>query len=109
MFCVLKYSCVLCAQELRECFESKSVAKLQAVATAMDKEEFEYHMKRCVDSGLWVSDAKSAGLTPASEQLEKELDSEQLGGGEEESGAKDEEESGSQKELEGSGGYEEVD
>lgn len=28
-------------------------------------------MQRCIDSGLWVSDAKSAGLTPASEELRK--------------------------------------
>ena len=34
-------------------------------------------MQCCVDSGLWVTDAKSAGLTPASETLQKELDAEQ--------------------------------
>jgi len=26
-------------------------------------------MKRCVDSGLWIPDAKAAGMTPASEEL----------------------------------------
>lgn len=61
--------------ELRECFETKSVAKLQAVAAAMPKEKFEEYMKLCVDSGLWVADAKSQGLTPASEELEKEMES----------------------------------
>ena len=48
-------------QELKECFESKSVAKLQEVLSDMPKEVATYHMKRCVDSGLWVPDAKAAG------------------------------------------------
>ena len=52
---------------LRECFESKDVARLQTVLIAMTPEDRTYHMKRCVDSGLWVSDAKSVGLTPANE------------------------------------------
>ena len=49
-------------QELQECFESKSVSKLQEVLSNMPKEEAAYHMKRCVDSGLWVPDAKAAGM-----------------------------------------------
>ena len=57
--------------ELRECFETQDVAKLQTVISSMSREEAAYHMKRCVDSGLWVADAKSAGLTPASEKLAK--------------------------------------
>ena len=57
--------------ELKECFESRSVAKLQEVLAKIPKEEASYHMKRCIDSGLWVPDAKSAGLTPASEELRK--------------------------------------
>ena len=48
-------------QELKECFESKSIPKLQEVLYKMSKEDAAYHMKRCVDSGLWVSDAKAAG------------------------------------------------
>ena len=27
----------------------------------MPKEEAQYHMQRCIDSGLWVPDAKAAG------------------------------------------------
>ena len=49
-------------QELKECFETKSVALLKEVIAKMPKEEATYHMKRCVDSGLWVPDAKSAGM-----------------------------------------------
>ena len=58
-------------EELKVCFASRSVAKLQEVLSKMPKEEASYHMQRCIDSGLWVSDAKSAGLTPASEELKK--------------------------------------
>lgn len=57
--------------ELRLCFEERDIPKLQEVISSMSKEEAAYHMKRCVDSGLWVADAKSAGLTPASEELKK--------------------------------------
>ena len=57
--------------ELRACFEERDIPKLQEVISSMSKEEAAYHMKRCVDSGLWVADAKSAGLTPASEELKK--------------------------------------
>lgn len=42
---------------LKECFESKSIEKLQAAIAALPEEEATYHMKRCVDSGLWVPDA----------------------------------------------------
>lgn len=57
--------------ELRNCFEERNIPKLQEVISKLSKEEASYHMKRCVDSGLWVADAKSAGLTPASEELKK--------------------------------------
>ena len=57
--------------DLKECFESRNVAKLQEVLDKMSKEDATYHMKRCCDSGLWVSDAKAAGLTPANEELAK--------------------------------------
>ena len=58
---------------LRECFESKSIAKLHEVLASLTAEDASYHMQRCIDSGLWVADARSAGLTPASEALQKEL------------------------------------
>ena len=61
-------------QSLRECFETKSVAKLHEVLATLTPEDASYHMQRCIDSGLWVADAKSVGLTPASETLQKELD-----------------------------------
>ena len=33
---------------------------LQRTVAGMDQDEARYHMKRCVDSGLWVADAKAA-------------------------------------------------
>lgn len=32
---------------------------LQEVIAKMDKKDATYHMKRCVDSGLWVADAST--------------------------------------------------
>jgi len=47
-------------EKLQECFMSKNVQKLQNVLKKMKPEEAEYHMKRCVDSGLWVANASEA-------------------------------------------------
>jgi len=47
--------CAVCwSQILQECFEKKDVAMLQEAVTKIPKEEAEYHIKRCIDSGLWV-------------------------------------------------------
>lgn len=45
---------------LQKCFESKDVALLQKTITELPEEEARYHMKRCVDSGLWVPESKTA-------------------------------------------------
>jgi len=42
-------------EALRECFEKKDIPMLQKVISEMDQQEAAYHMKRCVDSGLWVA------------------------------------------------------
>lgn len=44
--------------ELKKCFESQDIALLQETLTKMSEEDARYHMKRCVDSGLWVPEAK---------------------------------------------------
>lgn len=36
---------------------------LKEVIAKMDPKDAAYHMKRCVDSGLWVPDAKTAEAT----------------------------------------------
>lgn len=44
---------------LKECFETQDIAKLQEAITTMDEADARYHLKRCVDSGLWVPDART--------------------------------------------------
>jgi cell division cycle protein 37 len=39
--------------ELQEAFESRDVEQLKKVLLNMSQTDAEYHMKRCVDSGLW--------------------------------------------------------
>jgi len=46
-------------EALRKCFETQDIPLLKETIKTMDEEECKYHMKRCVDSGLWVPDAKS--------------------------------------------------
>ena len=46
-------------QPLQKCFEAQDIPLLQETITLMPEEEARYHMKRCIDSGLWVPDAKS--------------------------------------------------
>jgi len=47
-------------KNLQNCFETKDVQMLQDVLSAMPEDEAKYHLKRCIDSGLWVPDAKKA-------------------------------------------------
>ncbi|KAL3280992.1 hypothetical protein HHI36_004217 [Cryptolaemus montrouzieri] len=42
---------------LKKCFETQDTQLLQETVASMDEEEAKYHIKRCVDSGLWVPDA----------------------------------------------------
>ncbi|XP_032782960.1 hsp90 co-chaperone Cdc37 [Daphnia magna] len=46
-------------QVLKECFETQNIELLQQAISTLPEEEARYHMKRCVDSGLWVPDANS--------------------------------------------------
>ena len=39
---------------MQECFEKKDIGMLQKLVAGMEKKDAEYHIKRCVDSGLWV-------------------------------------------------------
>lgn len=41
-------------QELQKCFESRDIPMLQAAIAELPPAEARYHLKRCVDSGLWV-------------------------------------------------------
>ena len=44
-------------QEMVEAFESRDVDQLRQVLEKLDPKDAEYHMKRCVDSGLWVANS----------------------------------------------------
>lgn len=44
--------------DLKKCFETQDIALLHETLAKMSQEDATYHMKRCVDSGLWVPDAK---------------------------------------------------
>lgn len=45
-------------EEMVAAFESRDVDNLRAALEKLTPEEAEYHMKRCVDSGLWVANAQ---------------------------------------------------
>ncbi|XP_014747763.1 PREDICTED: hsp90 co-chaperone Cdc37 [Sturnus vulgaris] len=44
--------------ELQKCFDVKDVQMLQDTISKMDPTEAKYHMQRCIDSGLWVPNAR---------------------------------------------------
>lgn len=75
--------------ELKECFETQDIAMLQGVIAKMEEKDARYHLKRCVDSGLWVPDAKSqevdeqsstSGQNKANEDEEEDVYSEATAG-----------------------------
>uniref|UniRef100_A0A0A9YDS2 Hsp90 co-chaperone Cdc37 n=1 Tax=Lygus hesperus TaxID=30085 RepID=A0A0A9YDS2_LYGHE len=41
---------------LQDCFEKQDIPMLQEVIANMPQDEAAFHMKRCVDSGLWLPD-----------------------------------------------------
>ncbi|XP_064603305.1 hsp90 co-chaperone Cdc37-like [Liolophura sinensis] len=51
---------------LKDCFEKKDIGMLQKAILELPKDEAEYHMKRCVESGLWVPNAADAQKAEAS-------------------------------------------
>ena len=59
-------------QALQECFEKKDIPMLQKIMSELPQEEARYHLKRCVDSGLWVPNAKDAPEAKAEEETEEE-------------------------------------
>lgn len=49
-------------EALQTCFETQDLALLTQTLAVMPRKEAFYHMKRCVDSGLWIPDAKAKEL-----------------------------------------------
>ena len=50
----------LSVQKMQKCFESRDVSLLQQAVLDLPKEEAEYHIKRCIESGLWIPNAGDA-------------------------------------------------
>ncbi|XP_012259615.2 hsp90 co-chaperone Cdc37 [Athalia rosae] len=69
---------------LQTCFEKRDIPLLEQTMATMDPDQARYYMKRCIDSGLWVPDARSAKnqqepadeLTLAETETESEADTE---------------------------------
>ncbi|XP_041352015.1 hsp90 co-chaperone Cdc37-like [Gigantopelta aegis] len=61
---------------LKACFESKDLELLKKTIVELPKEEAERHMKRCIDSGLWVpnaADLESDATTKDANGVEEEV------------------------------------
>jgi len=50
--------------KMKECFEKQDIPMLQQVIKELPENEARYHMKRCVDSGLWCPAQDDAGTNP---------------------------------------------
>ncbi|XP_076583569.1 hsp90 co-chaperone Cdc37-like isoform X2 [Chaetodon auriga] len=44
-------------KEIQKSFDEKNIQMLQEAINRLDPEEGKYHLRRCVDSGLWVPDS----------------------------------------------------
>uniref|UniRef100_G3PKR9 Hsp90 co-chaperone Cdc37 n=2 Tax=Gasterosteus aculeatus aculeatus TaxID=481459 RepID=G3PKR9_GASAC len=45
--------------EMQKCFDDKDIGMLQEVISKMDPTEAKVHMKKCIESGLWVPNSKT--------------------------------------------------
>merc|ERR1719278_2146199 len=57
---------------MKNCFESQDIAMLQQVIKELPEEEARYHMKRCVESGLWVPNREDPGTNAEDGFVKKE-------------------------------------
>lgn len=61
-------------QDMKECFETQDIDKLKEVIASMDEKDAKYHLKRCVDSGLWVpGDAGQENDPSSGDKKEEEI------------------------------------
>lgn len=61
---------------MKKCFESRDTELLQKTIADMPVEEAKYHMKRCVDSGLWVPNAADLEEAEKTKTEDKKPDTE---------------------------------
>uniref|UniRef100_A0A1B0G3V4 Hsp90 co-chaperone Cdc37 n=1 Tax=Glossina morsitans morsitans TaxID=37546 RepID=A0A1B0G3V4_GLOMM len=55
--------------ELKKCFETRDTELLQKTIASMEVDVATYHMKRCVDSGLWVPNAAESLLNEDTDEI----------------------------------------
>jgi cell division cycle protein 37 len=55
---------------LKKCFDAQDIPMLQQTIARMPEEDARYHMKRCIDSGLWVPQKNSDGDKEAEHDAE---------------------------------------
>lgn len=58
--------------EMQKCFDEKDVQMLQDAISKLDPTEAKYHMKRCIDSGLWVPNSRTDDEGEKEEEKEEE-------------------------------------
>lgn len=59
-------------KELQSCFETRDIGMLQEAMTKLPEEEARYHLKRCIDSGMWVPDGNKGVLDlPPEDEVEE--------------------------------------
>uniref|UniRef100_A0AAQ5Z0R1 Hsp90 co-chaperone Cdc37 n=3 Tax=Amphiprion TaxID=80969 RepID=A0AAQ5Z0R1_AMPOC len=63
--------------EMQKCFDEKDIQMLQDVISKMDPTEAKAHMKKCIDSGLWVPNSKGDGEEKEEEATYEEVKQEQ--------------------------------
>ncbi|KAM9492001.1 hsp90 co-chaperone Cdc37-like [Salvelinus alpinus] len=71
-------------EEMKKCFDDKDISMLQEAISKMDPMEAKGHMKRCIDSGLWVPNANTDNEEDEEEDKEDEEEPEKEGEAEEE-------------------------
>nr|XP_024000782.1 hsp90 co-chaperone Cdc37-like isoform X3 [Salvelinus alpinus] len=60
------------SQEMKKCFDDKDISMLQEAVSKMDPMEAKGHMKRCIDSGLWVPNTDNEEDKEEDEEEDKE-------------------------------------
>lgn len=58
-------------EEMQKCFEARDIPMLQSVIAKLPVDEAKHHLKRCVDSGLWVPEGGAGGAESGSADGEK--------------------------------------
>jgi len=64
-------------ESMKKCFESQDIGLLQQVIKELPEEEARYHMKRCVDSGLWVPSQEDPATSTEDGFLKKDAEGEE--------------------------------